>query len=77
MKPVVDRLQGDYVNRVDFLVYADVNSDAEASEFANRQQVSAIPTMMLVSADGTEIARWVGSQSEVSLRQALDGVTSE
>ncbi len=77
MKPVVDRLNGDYAGSVDFLVYADVNSDPEASEFASRQQVNAIPTMMLVSADGTEIARWVGGQSEVSLRQALDGVTGQ
>ena len=72
MKPVVDRLQGEYSGKVDFFVYGEVNSDPAASEVANQHGVTAIPTMMFVAADGSELDRIVGSRPESDLRARLD-----
>lgn len=72
MKPVVDGLQQQYAGKVDFVVYADLDSDAAAGAFASRQGVSAVPTTMLVAPDGTELRRWVGSQPAEALSAAMD-----
>jgi len=64
MKPVVDRLGQQYSQRMEWLVYFDLNSDAQAGAFASEHGVSAVPTMVLVAADGTEVMRWVGAQPE-------------
>lgn len=72
MKPVVDGLQKQYSGRVDFVVYADLNADAEAGAFASRQGVSAVPTTMLVAPDGSELHRWVGAKAPFELQRVID-----
>jgi hypothetical protein len=54
------------------MVYGDLNSDGAASRFARGKGVSVVPTMMLVSADGVEIERWVGTRTAQDLANALD-----
>lgn len=72
MKPVVDRLQGQYADQIDFLVYPAVDQDSSAGSFANQHGVQAVPTMVLVTPDGTETERWVGAQPEQTLRARFE-----
>ncbi len=72
MKPVVDRLEQEYSGAIDFYVYPDVNADAEVGQLADAHGISAVPTMVLVAKDGTEIDRIVGSLSESDFRARLD-----
>ncbi len=74
MKPVVDRLRGEYAGTVEFVVFAELSSRPDASDFAVKQRVSVIPTMVLVSEDGTELQRVIGSLPEADLRELLDAV---
>jgi len=71
MKPVVDRLAGEYSGTVEFIVYADTSSDTGAGELANEHGITAVPTMVLVAPDGTEVDRIVGSLPEAELREKL------
>jgi thioredoxin-like negative regulator of GroEL len=72
MKPVVDRLSKEYAGTIEFVVYHDVNSRDDIRQFTAAQRVSAVPTMVLVSAEGTELRRLVGSLPEEDLRRVLD-----
>lgn len=72
MKPVVDRLRERFGEQIDFTVYAEVNDDAEAGRFADSHGVTGIPAMMLVSSDGTELQRWLGSRPEDVLAEAME-----
>jgi thioredoxin-like negative regulator of GroEL len=72
MKPVVDRLSKEYEGTIEFVVYPDVNSRDDIRQFTAAQRVSAVPTMVLVSAEGTELRRLVGSLPEEDLRRVLD-----
>lgn len=72
MRPVVDRLSPEYAGAIDFYVYAELSTDADSSAFANEHGVSAIPTMVIVSADGEELDRIIGAIPESELRSRLD-----
>lgn len=72
MKPVVDGLQAANAGRIDFKVYADINSDDEGEELAVGNGVRAVPTMVLVGADGKELQRWTGVQPAAALQAAFD-----
>lgn len=74
MKPVVDGLQQAYGDRVDFMVYGDLNNDSQGAGFARAQGVTGVPTSMLVAPDGREVRRWVGAASEQELRDAFDEI---
>ena len=74
MKPVVDGLEASYSDRLDFVIYADVNSEQDVSVFAQDKDVEYVPTMMLVSPDGVELNRWVGAVSEGELKMAFGEV---
>ncbi len=69
--PVVDGIKDDYEGIVDFAVYGEVNSDSSAGQLASQHGVSAIPTMVLVAPDGTEIDRLIGGTDEAGLRDFL------
>ena len=69
---MVDGLQQEYAGRIAFEVFKDVNTDAKGSGLADDHGVRAVPTMMLVSPEGTEIERWVGTRSADDLRRAFD-----
>ncbi len=72
MKPVVDRLRRRYEGRIDFMVYADMNTDPDASDYARQQGVEYVPTSVLVSPTGEELERWVGAQPEGTVSAAFD-----
>lgn len=72
MKPVVDGLEQEYSDRIAFMVYGDVNSDVTGGQFAQSKGVSAVPTMVLVSASGTELERWVGAVPAEQITSAFD-----
>lgn len=69
---MVDGLQKAYEGRIDFMVYPDMDRNAAAGDFANEQGVEYVPTSVLVGADGTELDRWVGSQSGPELSAAFE-----
>ncbi len=72
MKPVVDGLQSEYAGRIDFQVFADVNSDRTGSVLARGQGVTAVPTMALVDPGGAELSRWVGLRPAADLKAEFD-----
>lgn len=72
MKPVVDGLSQRYGDKIEFKIYAEVNSDPEGNKLAGEHGVNGIPAMMLVAPDGTEEKRWVGGQPESELTGAFD-----
>ncbi len=77
MKPVVDGLRSTYRDKIDFMVYANLDGDRAASDFARRQRVTAVPTSMLVAPDGTELRRWVGAVSNEELGTAFERALSQ
>ena len=72
MAPVVDGLQDEYAGAMQFSVYPDCSASAEINDFANAQGVEYVPTMMLVSPEGAELERWIGTTSPDTLRTAFD-----
>ncbi len=77
MKPVVDRLSQEYKDKLDFFVYADLNSYPTGADFATQHSVSAVPTMVFVSKDGHELTRVVGAQPESTMRQLMDQAVAQ
>lgn len=69
---MVDRLQGEYAGKVDFVVYGDVNASSDISRYSQGQGVRYVPTMVVVDSQGAERRRIVGAVPESELRQALD-----
>jgi thioredoxin-like negative regulator of GroEL len=74
MKPIVDRLETEYMGRIDFTVYEDSGATQQINSFARSQGVSVVPTMMIVTANGTEFDRVIGSLPEADLRTRLDSI---
>lgn len=72
MKPVVDGLQQEYGEQLDFVVMPSVDQNAQESQLAGSHGVNAVPTMVLVSADGSELERWVGAVPASVLTAAFD-----
>ena len=72
MEPVVDGLQPEYADSIEFVVYIDVNTDENVAIFAADQGVVSAPTMVLVSPEGTELGRWEGEIPESMLRASFD-----
>jgi hypothetical protein len=72
MKPVVDGLAQEFSDRVDFVIYANADASEEISEFTTSKGVAYVPTMMLVSPEGVELARWEGVALEDELRAMLE-----
>lgn len=72
MKPVVDRLEQRYTGQVTFYIYAEADKNQEAGEFASKQGVKAVPTMVVVSDRGRELERWVGTTPEPEIAASLD-----
>lgn len=77
MKPVVDGLRQRYDGRIEFTVHETLESDPQGNALASERGVRAVPTMMLVSPDGQELQRWVGSRSDDELSRAFDEALTE
>lgn len=76
MEPVVDGLRQGYAERVDFMLYSELDKDSAASGFASGQGISVVPTTVLVARDGTEIKRWIGARTDNEFRAELEGALS-
>jgi thioredoxin-like negative regulator of GroEL len=74
---VVDRLEPEYNGTVDFVVYGEVNSDSAAGQFASKHGVSAIPTMVVVDANGNELDRLIGGTDDAGLRDFIDEAVAQ
>lgn len=72
MKPVVDGLQQEYGEQLDFVVMPSVDQNAQESQLAGSHGVNAVPTMVLVSAEGAELERWIGTVPASVLTAAFD-----
>jgi len=72
MKPVVDRLANEYSGTIEFIIYPDTGADPRIGELANAHGINAVPTMVLVTPDGTEVDRIVGSLPEAEFRDRLE-----
>ena len=72
MKPVVDRLAQEYSENVEFVIYGNVDGSAEIQEFTQDKGLEWVPTMVLVSPEGTELQRWEGAVPEAALRPWLE-----
>jgi hypothetical protein len=72
MKPVVDGLAQEYSDGIEFVVYTDTFASDEVIEFSESKGVYAYPTMVLVSPEGVELARWEGAAPEDELRVMLE-----
>ena len=66
MKPVIERLEQDFGDEVDF-VWIDVD---EAPELVRQYELERYPTLILFD-DGREVDRWAGETPEPVLREAL------
>ena len=69
---MVHGLEGEYWGRVDFL-YID-REDTANKAAVERFGVSSQPVLVVLDAEGAEVARLFGFVSERDLRAALDGV---
>ncbi len=70
MRPSVRRLEEQYQDQVDFHL---LNVDHLSSrDLALRYQVSAIPNIVLLDAQGNLVGQMVGFQTEAQLRTAIE-----
>ncbi len=77
MKPVVDRLENRYADKVDLFIYAEADKDRQAAVFAGEHRVQGVPTTVVVGPDGRELKRFVGATSEERIAEALDAALEE
>jgi hypothetical protein len=72
MKPLVERLKGEYVGKVEFRRYVD-SGDPVGDSLAQTFNVQYVPTFVFVNADGSVSGQpIVGEVTEAVLRQRLD-----
>lgn len=71
MKPLVERLEKEYGDRIEFRRY-DVTTDKEGIALANSLGVTAVPTYVFVNSNGVESNTTVGGMTEEQLRTQLD-----
>jgi thioredoxin 1 len=69
MMPVLDRLEADYGDRIDFY-RVDVD---DAKALASGQNIGGIPTLLLISR-GREVDRLAGAKGERRLREAFEAL---
>ena len=70
MRPSVRRLEEQYQDRVDFHL---LNIDHLSSrDLALRYQVSAIPNIVLLDAQGNLVGQMIGFQTEAQLQAAIE-----
>lgn len=70
MKPVVDGLQKQYGDKVEFRLL-NVEKDASGIDLANRLGVTAVPTFVFINSDGVQASSTVGGMSEGQMAEAL------
>lgn len=69
MKPVFDKLSGDYKGKLNF---AKVNTEI-SPEIAQKYDIQGIPCLVVVN-KGKEIGRIIGFSNESMLKQKIDSI---
>ncbi len=72
MKPVVDRLEKQYKDKLLFKVYNLTSGGAAAESVAQRMGVQYVPTFAFLDAKGATVGTVVGETLESDLRRRLD-----
>jgi len=73
MKPLVERLEQDYKDKVEFRKL-NVESDQAAIELANKMGIQYVPTFVFVNTNGVTSKSVVGEMTEQNLSSALDAL---
>lgn len=71
MKPVVDGLEKEYGDKVEFRRY-NLERDPSGIDLANSLGVTAVPTFFFVNSDGVQAATRVGGMTEEDMRAAIE-----
>jgi predicted DsbA family dithiol-disulfide isomerase len=71
MQPVVDGLEKQYEDKVEFR-RLNVETDQEAIELANQMGVTAVPTFVFVNSNGIEAGTKIGGATAEELSAELD-----
>ena len=73
MKPVVDGLEQQYGDKVEFR-RLNVETDQAGVELANKMGVQYVPTFLFVNSDGVIAKQIVGEQTKDQLQQTIDAL---
>jgi len=73
MKPVVNRLKTEYEGKVDFQLY-NVETSSVGGSLAQKYGVTAVPTFIFLSSDGSVSSQAAGALSESELKKTLDAL---
>ncbi len=73
MKPLVERLEQDYKDKVEFRKL-NVESDQAAIELANKMGIQYVPTFVFVNTNGVTSKSVVGEMTEQNMSSALDAL---
>lgn len=73
MKPLVQGLQQQYGDKIEFRLY-NVESDQAGVELANKIGVQYVPTFLFVNSDGVISKQVVGTQTEAQMKAMIDAL---
>jgi len=71
MKPLVEGLEKQYADKVEFR-RLNVETDQAGVELANKLGVQYVPTFLFVNSDGVIAKQIVGEQTKAQLQQTID-----
>lgn len=75
IRPTIHSLEAEYWGEVDF-VYLDID-DAANEDLMEQFNFVGQPLLVVIDAEGNEMARWYGAPPEAELRDALDSVAEK
>lgn len=73
MKPLVERLEREYADSIEFRLL-NVETDPAGVELANSMGVQYVPTFVFVTAEGVVSKTLVGGLTEEQMREAIDAL---
>jgi thioredoxin-like negative regulator of GroEL len=73
MKPLVEGLEKQYADKVEFR-RLNVETDQAGVELANKLGVQYVPTFLFVNSDGVISKQVVGGQTKAQLQQTIDAL---
>lgn len=73
MKPLVEGLEKEYGDTVEFRLY-NVEEDKAGIAVADQLGVQYVPTFVFVTKDGVVSSKIVGEQTEATMRASLDAI---
>jgi len=73
MKPLVEGLEKQYADKVEFR-RLNVETDQAGVDLANKLGVQYVPTFLFVNSDGVIAKQIVGEQTKAQLQQMIDSL---